>query len=270
VLSEDSTPGPQRVVPLRPGMVARVGLFGKVTGSRSAPTLQPPHQLEHRYSFGRRSVRESVTPRGPQRLHPQQHGSPGGGPRCSRSLARRFSQPAAVDVCGWRVAGSRFRFPRAISGLREGHTMARRRSVTRTKRPLSRHASLLARATCGPTPAEWGTSHRHRETSQTVEAVIALEPGMVGLGPNGGVVFTRFWDQIAHAAWSAPRLVVLYGDRGGDEFVVRVTPRSSGECDEWVRFLDAKGIHLFAPVFASSVRRRRASRRAANGSPANW
>ena len=133
--------------------------------------------------------------------------------------------------------------------------MARRQSVTATKRPVSTRASLVARAVCGPTPAEWGAGHGRRDANQTVGAVIALEPGMVGLGRNGGMVFTRLWDQIAHAAWSAPRLVVLYGGRFGDEFVVRVTPRTSGECDEWVRFLDAKGIHHFAPVIGSSIHR---------------
>jgi hypothetical protein len=75
---------------------------------------------------------------------------------------------------------------------------------------------------------------------------------MVGLGRDGGVVFTRLWDQIAHAAWRMPRLVLLYGDG----FVVRVGPRSSRECEKWVRFLDAKGIHHFAPAVESSSRQR--------------
>jgi hypothetical protein len=134
--------------------------------------------------------------------------------------------------------------------------MARRRSVTLTTQPASARASLLARAICGPTPAKWGGGHGHLDTKYSAGTVVALEPGLVALCRDGAVVFTQYWEQIAHAAWVAPRLVVLHGGGNGDELVVRVTPRTSGECDEWVRFLDAKGIHHFAPVIESSIRRR--------------
>jgi hypothetical protein len=79
---------------------------------------------------------------------------------------------------------------------------------------------------------------------------------MVGLDRDGGVLFTQSWDQIMHATWSAPRLVVLYVGRHGEECVVRLMPRSPSECDNWVRFLDAKDIHHFAPVVEQSIRGR--------------
>ena len=54
--------------------------------------------------------------------------------------------------------------------------MARRWSVTSSQRTVSTRASLLARATCGPTPAKWGTRPARHDGSETLGAVVALEP----------------------------------------------------------------------------------------------
>ncbi len=83
VLGEALAAWARRVVAVGPRVFARVGLFGKVAGKRSAPTVETPHQLGHRYSLPGHSVRgRSVTLNGTRRLHSLT------GPRCRAQSGR--------------------------------------------------------------------------------------------------------------------------------------------------------------------------------------